>query len=147
MPKTLHPYYLQQMGIETWVIRKNKAQTMKLMVICDDLDTGGLFSKMMNSIGLAVEDVCTKSCLSSTILEEITLNPPQLLLALGDTAIPSLLNHSQPLNTLRSKLHDYHGTPLIFSYHPVHLLTNPIDKKNAYQDLLLVQQILTQSTC
>ena len=41
MPQTLHPYYLQQMGIETWNIRKPQTQTIKLMVIGEALEANG----------------------------------------------------------------------------------------------------------
>ncbi len=141
MSKTLHPYYLQQMGIETWLVRHPVAQTIKLMIVGEALDVNQLFSKMLNSIGLSSEDVCLKSSLSPDLPQEIKKNPPQLLLALG-SAVQFLLH--QPLHTLRGKIHDYNGIPLIVSYHPTELLQHPADKKYAYQDLLRVQQIFTQ---
>jgi len=148
MPKTLHPYYLQQMGIESWVVRKPHGQNVKLWVIGEALDINkqaqGLFNKMLSSIGLLPEDIRIKSTLSDHLLQEIRTNPPQLLLAMGNDAIQFLLNDAQDSSNLRGKIHTYHNTPLIVSYHPIDLLQHPIDKKQAYQDLLFIQQILAQ---
>ena len=151
MSKTLHPYYLQQMGIETWVVRQPLTQSIKLMIIGDALDDDkqamSLFNKMLASIGLTSEDVSISGILSDALKQKIITHPPQLLLAIGNAAIKSLNKEIQPLYTLRSKTHHYHGVPLIVSYHPADLLQHPADKKFAYQDLLRIQHILTQSAC
>ena len=135
------------MGIETWLIRKPELTRIKLMVVGEALETSDLFSKMLKSIELLPEDVTIKSSLSVDIIQQITNNPPQLLLALGNTATQALLNKTQPLNELRCKMHDYYGIPLIVSYHPTDLLRHPTDKKNAWQDLSCIQQMLTQLPC
>lgn len=150
MPQNLHPYYLQQMGIETWLLRKPITKSTKLMVVGEALDTkqaSSLFCKMLHSIGLTLDDVSLKVRLSDDLIQQITINPPQLLLAVGDPAIRFLLNESLSLSNLRCKLHHYHGVPLVVSYHPNDLLQHPYDKKSAYQDLLYIQTILAQSLC
>ena len=139
------------MGIETWTTRKTPLQKIKLWIIGETLDTNkqasSLFSKMLNSIELQPEDVSLKSNLSDNLIQELNTNPPQLLLAIGRVAIDYLLNKSQPLDILRGEIHKYHNTPLVVSHHPTDLLLNPIDKKQAWQDLLFIQQLLTQSAC
>jgi len=151
MSKTLHPYYLQQMGIESWTVRKPHVQNIKLWVIGEALDINkqarSLFNKMLGSIGLLPEDICLKSTFTDSLIQELYINPPQLLLAIGNVAIKFLLNDAQQPNSLRGKIHTYQNTPLVVSYHPIDLLQHPIDKKQAYQDLLFIQQILAQSQC
>jgi DNA polymerase len=39
------------------------------------------------------------------------------------------------LGSLRGTLHDYHGIPLIVTYHPAYLLRSPTEKAKAWQDL------------
>lgn len=156
MSNTLHPYYLQQMGIETWLIRqpptKFESRPIKLMVICDVMDTDtktiGLLNKMLNSIDLLTEDICFKFSWTDEILQQITSSPPQLLLVMDSAAIKRLLNETtDSFTTLRCKMHDYQGLPFVVSYHPADLLKRPADKKYAYQDLLYIQKTLTQSSC
>lgn len=146
MHNPLHPYYLQQMGIETWLLRKPIAHNIKLMIVAEALDTNkqatGLLNKMLNSIGLSLNDVSIKSILTHQLIQDITNNPPQLVLAIGSAAIKFLLNNSQPINTLRGKIHTCYNTSLIVSYHPAELLQHPSDKKNAWQDLVCIQEHL-----
>lgn len=117
------------------------------MVVGEALEGSDLFSNMLKSIGLLPEDLTVKSSRSVDIIQQVINNPPQLLLALGDAATQALLNKNQPLNELRGKTHDYYGIPLVVSYHPKDLLGHPTDKKNAWQDWLRIQQILTQLPC
>ncbi len=155
MPNPLHPYYLQQMGIETWLMRQPvtfpEPQLIKLMILGDALDTdnkaASLLNKMLSSIDLSPEEICIKSSLTDDLIQQITTKCPQLLLALGNTAIQFLLNDASPLNELRSKTHDYQGQAFVVSYHPTDLLQQPADKKYAYQDLLYIQKILAQKAC
>lgn len=150
MPNSLHPYYLQQMGIETWSIRqpsiKPEQPAIKLMVICEAADTdkktAGLLDKMLKTIDLAPADICIKSTLIDDIRQQISTKSPQLLLVLGRTATQFLLNDVNPLSKLRSKTHDYQGQPFVVSYHPIDLIQHPVDKKYAYQDLLYIQKML-----
>jgi len=65
---------------------------------------------------------------------------PKLICALGAIAASNLLKTKVPLGKLRGKFHDYHGIPLLVTYHPAYLLRNPKEKKTAWQDLQLLQK-------
>ncbi|MEO8417446.1 MAG: uracil-DNA glycosylase [Methylophilaceae bacterium] len=66
---------------------------------------------------------------------QVELIKPKLIVALGKSAAQSLLNSAGTVTTLRGKLHDYHGVPVIVTYHPAHLLRNLPDKAQAWEDL------------
>lgn len=68
---------------------------------------------------------------------QIELIQPKIIVALGKTAATALLSKDATLASLRGRLHDYHGIPLIITYHPAYLLRTPADKAKAWQDLCL----------
>jgi uracil-DNA glycosylase family 4 len=68
---------------------------------------------------------------------QIELMKPKVIVALGKVASNALLGKDATLASLRGKLHDYHGTSLIVTYHPAYLLRSPSEKAKAWQDLLL----------
>lgn len=68
---------------------------------------------------------------------QIALIQPKLIVALGKTAANTLLSRETTLGSLRGTLHDYHGIPLVVTYHPAYLLRSPLEKAKAWQDLCL----------
>ncbi len=68
---------------------------------------------------------------------QIELIQPKVIVALGKVASNALLGKDATLASLRGQLHDYHGTPLIVTYHPAYLLRTPSEKAKAWQDLCL----------
>ena len=85
---------------------------------------------------------------------QIELLQPKLIVALGKVASNALLRMGDAegighpstspsrglakeatLASLRGALHDYHGIPLIVTYHPAYLLRSPTEKAKAWQDL------------
>ena len=74
---------------------------------------------------------------------QIALIKPKIIIALGRTAATSLLGRDATLGSLRGKVHDYHGTPLIITYHPAYLLRSPPEKAKAWQDLCFAMQRMT----
>ena len=68
---------------------------------------------------------------------QIELIKPKLIVALGKTAATALLERDATLGSLRGKLHDFNGIPLIITYHPAYLLRSPMEKAKAWQDLCL----------
>lgn len=66
---------------------------------------------------------------------QIALIRPKLIVALGKVASNALLGREAALAGLRGKAHDYHGIPLIVTYHPAYLLRAPLEKAKAWQDL------------
>jgi uracil-DNA glycosylase len=47
----------------------------------------------------------------------------------------NLLSRDASIASLRGRVLDYRGTPLIVTYHPAYLLRTPADKAKAWQDL------------
>lgn len=53
---------------------------------------------------------------------------PDVIVALGRFASETLLSTKEPITRLRGKFHDYHGTPLMPTFHPSYLLRNKANK-------------------
>jgi len=66
---------------------------------------------------------------------QVELIKPKLIIALGKFAAQSLLGSDKTITALRGKLHDYHGVPVIVTYHPAYLLRTLADKAKAWEDL------------
>ena len=66
---------------------------------------------------------------------QIELIKPRLIVALGRVAALNLLAREASIASLRGRVHDYKGTPLIVTYHPAYLLRNLTDKAKAWEDL------------
>jgi uracil-DNA glycosylase len=75
--------------------------------------------------------------------QQIELIKPKLIVALGKTAATSLLGRDATLGSLRGTVHDYHGKPLIVTYHPAYLLRSPAEKAKAWQDLCFAVRRMT----
>jgi uracil-DNA glycosylase family 4 len=66
---------------------------------------------------------------------QIELIKPKLIVALGRVAALNLLAREASIASLRGKVLNYKGTPLIVTYHPAYLLRNLADKAKAWEDL------------
>ncbi len=73
---------------------------------------------------------------------QIDLIGPKIIVALGKTAATSLLGREATLGSVRGKVHDCHGIPLIVTYHPAYLLRTPMDKAKAWEDLCLAVETM-----
>ncbi len=76
------------------------------------------------------------------LLRQVQLVQPKLILAMGRFAVQSLLKSSEPIGKLRGRVHDYHGVPLVVTYHPAYLLRSPADKALAWDDLCRAREVL-----
>lgn len=73
---------------------------------------------------------------------------PKLICALGTFAAQTLLRTKEPISKLRGRFHDYHGIPVLPTFHPAYLLRNPHEKKTVWADMQLLQrqyEILTHA--
>ena len=70
---------------------------------------------------------------------QITAIQPEVICALGKFAAQMLLNTQEPISRLRGRFHDYHGIPLMPTFHPAYLLRNPDGKRATWED---VQQVM-----
>ena len=70
---------------------------------------------------------------------QIELIQPKLIVALGKVAAVNLLAPSitsaASVGSMRNKVHQYRGIPLIVTYHPAYLLRSLTDKARAWEDL------------
>jgi DNA polymerase len=73
---------------------------------------------------------------------QIDLIKPKLIVALGKTAAMRLLETEASLGSLRGRVHQYRGTPLVVTYHPAYLLRSLPEKAKAWEDLLFARKIL-----
>jgi len=71
------------------------------------------------------------------LARQIELIKPKLIVVLGKVAAQNLLHTDATVASLRGKLHEYKGIPLIVTYHPAYLLRSLSDKSKAWQDLCL----------
>ena len=83
--------------------------------------------------------------------KHIELIKPKFLLLLGATAAKSILSSPLSISKLRNKWHEYSSMNLnlkiktLVSYHPAFLLRSPQFKKEAWEDLQNLQQLMNQS--
>ncbi len=124
---------------------------------------GQLLNAMLLALGLKRDDVYIANVLKCRppenrdprpeeveqcepyLLRQIELIQPSIIVALGRHAAHSLLKTELALGKLRGTQHDYHGTPLIATYHPAYLLRSPREKAKAWEDLKLARSIVTPS--
>jgi DNA polymerase len=79
---------------------------------------------------------------SPHLLRQIELVRPKLILAMGRFAAQTLLDTDASIASLRGKLHQYAGRPLIVTYHPAYLLRSLPDKAKAWEDLLFARRTM-----
>jgi DNA polymerase len=72
---------------------------------------------------------------------QVELVRPKLILAMGRFAVQSILQTGEPIGRLRGRVHQYHGVPVVVTYHPAYLLRNPLDKARAWDDLCLAREV------
>ena len=73
---------------------------------------------------------------------QIELVAPKLIVALGKSAVVRLLNTDAAVASLRGKVHDYRGVPVVVTYHPAYLLRSLPEKAKAWEDLLFARATL-----
>lgn len=76
------------------------------------------------------------------LLRQIALIRPRLVVALGKTAANNLLRNDASIASVRGRLHDLGGTPLLVTYHPAYLLRTLADKSKAWEDLCLAREVM-----
>ncbi|WP_323120743.1 uracil-DNA glycosylase [Burkholderia alba] len=68
---------------------------------------------------------------------QVALVKPKLIVALGRFAAQTLLKSESSIASLRGRVHQYEGVPVIVTYHPAYLLRSLQDKSKAWADLCL----------
>lgn len=77
---------------------------------------------------------------------QIALIEPKLILAVGKVAAQNLLGSEEPIGRLRGRVWHWRGTdlPIVATYHPAYLLRSPLEKRKAWDDLCLAQDVYRQ---
>lgn len=76
--------------------------------------------------------------------QQIELLRPKVICTLGLFASQYLLDLKLPIGKLRGRVHDYHGIPVVPTYHPAALLRNPGLKATVWEDVQLVRRKLDE---
>jgi uracil-DNA glycosylase family 4 len=77
--------------------------------------------------------------------EQIAIIRPKVMVALGATAIEGLMRRtSVQVTRIRGQWFDFHGIPLMPTYHPAYLLRNDsiTEKRKVWEDMLAVMEKL-----
>ena len=69
------------------------------------------------------------------LYRQISLIRPKMILTVGRISACVLLGQPASLASMRGKLHDFHGIPLVVTYHPAALLRNPQWKRPTWEDM------------
>ena len=129
-------------------------------------ETEKLLNKMLKAINLDIKNVYmanvipwlideNKNINNKDILEclpfiqrQIEIINPEIILLLGPIAAKAILNTNLEINKLRGKWHKYKSINFdlsiecLVTYHPKYLIKFPNRKKNAWEDLQMVQKKL-----
>lgn len=86
----------------------------------------------------------TQAC-NHALKKQLKRIKPTCLIVFGETVGQTLLNTNTPFQALRQKKWacDIDNIPTFVTYHPTYLLQNPLEKRKAYEDWLLIAQHLS----
>lgn len=78
------------------------------------------------------------------LLEQIDLIKPQVIVALGATAMEGLMGSTESISRVRGHFQNYRGVPLMPTFHPSYLLRNQAvtEKRKVWEDMLQVMEKL-----
>lgn len=78
------------------------------------------------------------------LLKQIELIRPKLIVTLGATAYHYLTGDDTELSKVRGTIHKQNDYTIIPTYHPSYLLRNPSAKKEVFDDLLKVKELMAK---
>ncbi len=76
------------------------------------------------------------------LFRQIDTIAPEMIVALGATALECLLKSDAKITKVRGTFIDYRGRKLLPTYHPAYLLRNPPAKKDVWEDMKKVMAAL-----
>ena len=123
-------------------------------------NAGQLLTRIISAIGMAREAVyitnvvkChppnnrmplpdeTASCYPF-LARQLQIIRPKVICALGNAAAQTLLETVAGITTLRGTFHIWEGIPVMPTFHPAYLLRNPERKKETWEDMKAIQDML-----
>jgi uracil-DNA glycosylase family 4 len=126
-------------------------------------DAGRMLNRIITAMGIKREDVyicnvvkCRPpgnrnpeadeiSACTPFLLRQISSVNPEAIVALGKFASQALLETKEPISKLRGRFRDFHGIPLMPTYHPSYLLRtggNSASFWDVWEDMTQVLQLL-----
>ncbi len=120
---------------------------------------GQLLTKILQAIGLERNDVYICNILKCRppgnrrplpyevdecepyLIKQIELIKPEFILALGLTAVDTLLKKKHKMAETRGSLTEYRGIKMMVTYHPAALLRNPNLKKQTWEDVQALRKM------
>jgi DNA polymerase len=79
---------------------------------------------------------------SPHLLRQIALVRPKLIVAMGRFAAQTLLASDASIASMRGRMFEYQGVPLVVTYHPAYLLRNMPDKAKSWADLVYARRAM-----
>jgi DNA polymerase len=79
------------------------------------------------------------------LFRQVDVIKPKVIVALGTFAAHALLRTTDAISRLRGRVFEYRGAKLIPTFHPAYLLRNPASKREVWEDMKLVRQLLTRN--
>ncbi len=124
---------------------------------------GQLLTKIIEAIGLTRDDVYIANVIKCRppqnrnpepdevetcepfLFQQIDAIKPRVIVALGKFGAQTLLRTEEPISKLRGRLFDFRGAKLIPTFHPAYLLRNPPAKREVWEDMKKVRQLLNDA--
>ncbi len=75
-------------------------------------------------------------------MKQITLIQPKIICALGTFSAQTLLGTETKITALRGKLYDLERIKVIPTYHPAFLLRNPERKREVWEDMKKIAELI-----
>ena len=80
------------------------------------------------------------------LFREIATVRPAVIVVMGNTALRNLLEIKAGISSVRGRFHDYHGIPVMPTFHPAYLLRDPSKKRETWEDLKKVMEHLEKTS-
>jgi uracil-DNA glycosylase len=121
---------------------------------------GQLLTKIIEAIDLRREDVYIANVIKCRppqnrnpepdeveqcepfLFRQIDVIKPKVIVALGKFAAQCLLKTTDPITRIRGREYRYRDAILIPTYHPAYLLRNPSSKREVWEDMKRVRELL-----
>ena len=121
---------------------------------------GQLLTKIIEAIDLKREDVYIANVIKCRppqnrnpepdeiercepfLFRQIDEIKPKVIVALGKFSAQTLLRTEEPISKLRGRVFDYRGAKLIPTFHPAYLLRNPSSKRDVWEDMKRVKELI-----
>jgi len=126
-------------------------------------DAGRMLNRIITAMGIKREDVYICNVVKCRppgnrnpepdeigacapfLLRQITSVKPEVIVSLGKFASQTLLETKEPISKLRGRFRDFHGIPLMPTYHPSYLLRTGGNSESfwdVWEDMTQVLQLL-----